>query len=135
MYIKIIMHSIAAAFELLTVILPFVGMTFFHLDKEKLISRSRLIINFNRIQNLMMVISLVTGALLWGTLSFNWWITMVLGLYLFFGAGIGLMNRALKRLISNVESHQTYQANIRGFILWGVVTSASIIGLLILKIM
>ena len=135
MFIKIIIHSTAAAFELLTVILPIVGINFFHLDKENLISRSRLIINFNRIQNLMMVISLVTGALLWGTLSFNWWIAMVLGLYLFFGAGIGLMNRALKRLISNVENHETDQANIRGFILWSIVTSASIIGILILKIM
>lgn len=126
-------HLVATAFELTVILLPFIGLMLFKAQREQVISRTRLLMAFNRLQNVMLIISVATGAWLWGTLYFNWWLGMVIALLLAFGAGLGLMSRALKGILAKAQNGQPYADSIRQYVTVSAVIAVAIAGLVIFK--
>ncbi|WP_139488836.1 hypothetical protein [Brevibacillus dissolubilis] len=128
-------HTLAALFALLSIILPIIGMTFAKLNKQQLISRARKTFTFVRIQNLFLIISLITGVLQWGRFEFNWWIITVFILFLAIAATLGITMKSLRVLISQAESNQPYQPSISKFITMSTVATVVAFAMLALKLM
>jgi hypothetical protein len=127
-------HMIAALFIIVTLVLPLIGLSFAKLDKGSLISRVNLLLKALRLQNIMLLVSVVSGFLIMGGFYLDWWVLTVLGLAIIYGGVLSIIIKTLKNLKIKAEGNLPYQTNIKSYLNWSLIASLIVIGLLVFKI-
>jgi membrane-associated HD superfamily phosphohydrolase len=127
-------HRLAAVIVLFSIFLPFFALGMKALSKDQLAKRAGKLVSWVRIQNFVLVVSLVTGVWIYSNLGYSWgWVTIVALLFLAIGAFLGITQKTLLTIKRQAEKGEEVHADVKKFTLISVLNALALIGMVAVK--